>query len=577
MFWWEKWPDRKIGELERFKVLGFKPREVKPLKAEEAENLIIEIDYCLGGKKYPLTVRFPPEYPFFCGYAYLDPKVEVLTRHHNPYSGELCLLGNPGEAWKPSVYMADLINEEMPRLIDTVEDPDSEYTKEVEVFQGEPVSGYVSRDDRTLIIIEDVNIPNGVERGTFIAKKLPHKGQFRYVLIELFDSDRNSIFQADEAIQKNYQGGEVLRGFWAKWDKTNLGKKFSDPFKIEDWKTIPLEVAPTKLNSLRAGRDKKSYLFATVYDEETQKGVIKPAWAVVQVSPKLKQNGQKVLPMQRIHPAPYGKYDRSIRTPELLGLSEKKVTIIGAGMLGSQIAIQLARGGVGHITIIDHDFVELTTCIRYSLGAEYAHWVKTDAIQDYICKNYPCTQVEAYRYRFGASCGYPVQEKAAMIMGMKNSDLIIDAAAERPVSHYLSHWVRDKRIPILNVTTRPGSWGGEIWMSYPDECCWTCFDHYRNDGQLKPANGDDVATTVQPGGCASPTLPGNGFDSDMISLQTVKLAVGALLVGVENGYPLPDWNALTINLRGAVGELILPEYNAQWLTPHPECSCQESE
>ena len=59
------------------------------------------------------------------------------------------------------------------------------------------------------------------------------------------------------------------------------------------------------------------------------------------------------------------RYSRSILLPEIGGkgqqkLLNSKVLVIGAGGLGSPVIMYLAALGVGKITIVDHDKVELS-------------------------------------------------------------------------------------------------------------------------------------------------------------------------------------------------------------------------
>lgn len=69
------------------------------------------------------------------------------------------------------------------------------------------------------------------------------------------------------------------------------------------------------------------------------------------------------------------RYSRQLILPQIGAegqdkLSKSRVAIIGCGALGSVVANTLARAGVGHITIIDRDFVELNNLQRQVLFDE---------------------------------------------------------------------------------------------------------------------------------------------------------------------------------------------------------------
>src|ERR1019366_8736892 len=51
-------------------------------------------------------------------------------------------------------------------------------------------------------------------------------------------------------------------------------------------------------------------------------------------------------------------------------LSKSRVLLIGCGALGSVIADQLVRAGIGHLTLVDRDIVELTNLQRQVLFDE---------------------------------------------------------------------------------------------------------------------------------------------------------------------------------------------------------------
>ena len=70
------------------------------------------------------------------------------------------------------------------------------------------------------------------------------------------------------------------------------------------------------------------------------------------------------------------RYDRQIKI-EAFGkkgqenLKKAHIVIAGAGGLGSSVALYLTAAGAGHITIIDHENIELS-----NLNRQILHWEK---------------------------------------------------------------------------------------------------------------------------------------------------------------------------------------------------------
>ena len=89
-------------------------------------------------------------------------------------------------------------------------------------------------------------------------------------------------------------------------------------------------------------------------------------------------------------------YSRSKGILEVNVLESKRVMIVGLGSFGSQIAIELAKAGVGHFSLFDFDRVELHNLARHTCTIKDLGRLKTDAIYDAIVGKNPYAHVEKF-------------------------------------------------------------------------------------------------------------------------------------------------------------------------------------
>ena len=271
-----------------------------------------------------------------------------------------------------------------------------------------------------------------------------------------------------------------------------------------------------------------------------------------------------------------GRTDLTVRIPDLSHLHKKTVTAIGLGCLGAPSVLELGRCGVGEIRIIDHDIVEVGTVVRWPLGLTAVGRRKTDAISDFIKANYPFASIVPFPNRIGAVRLSADQDSDLKILesALDGTDLVFDATAERGVQHLLSDLAAELKIPYIGISTTPGAWGGMLVRLRPQitEGCWLCFMHSLDDNSF-PSPLSDPAGEVQPIGCADPTFTGPGFDTGIIALSGVRLAVSTLKDDHEKGYPTFDWDFSVVNLRDDQGNVIVPSWQTFNLKKHPSCSC----
>lgn len=80
-------------------------------------------------------------------------------------------------------------------------------------------------------------------------------------------------------------------------------------------------------------------------------------------------------------------------------LARARIGIAGAGGLGSNIAMMLARSGVGHLVIADFDTVDESNLNRQHYAREHVGASKVDALSQQIHAVDPRVEMQAFRLR----------------------------------------------------------------------------------------------------------------------------------------------------------------------------------
>ena len=74
--------------------------------------------------------------------------------------------------------------------------------------------------------------------------------------------------------------------------------------------------------------------------------------------------------------------------------SSATVAVCGLGGLGSNIAVALARAGIGKLVLIDFDRVDITNLHRQQYKADQIGFYKTDALAEIILEIAPYTEIQ---------------------------------------------------------------------------------------------------------------------------------------------------------------------------------------
>ena len=129
--------------------------------------------------------------------------------------------------------------------------------------------------------------------------------------------------------------------------------------------------------------------------------------------------------------------------------SSATVTICGLGGLGSNIAITLARAGIGKLILIDFDRVDITNLHRQQYKADQIGFFKTDALADNLSEIAPYTEIQTVTEKI-------TEENFADLL--KDADVVCEAFDNAEAKAMLVNGVLEQ-LPLCYLVAASGMAG----------------------------------------------------------------------------------------------------------------------
>jgi sulfur-carrier protein adenylyltransferase/sulfurtransferase len=216
-------------------------------------------------------------------------------------------------------------------------------------------------------------------------------------------------------------------------------------------------------------------------------------------------------------------------------LSEKSVSIVGNGSLGSKIASILARHGIQNFVLVDDDVFLPENLVRNDLDWRDVGQHKAEAVADRIGLIQPGAKVKAFRRSLGGQ--EASSDIEAVISAVAATDLLIDVTADPSAFNYLCSVQEFAKKPLLWGEVFGGGFGGLIARSRPEIdpdastmrnriLAW-CFEHGRS---IPPALGR------YEGAGKIPEIAGDA-EVTVIAGQLALMAVDTLIPRSASAYP----------------------------------------
>ena len=211
--------------------------------------------------------------------------------------------------------------------------------------------------------------------------------------------------------------------------------------------------------------------------------------------------------------------------PVVKHLANKRITIIGLGSIGSVLALNLAKSGVGGFFLWDYDVVEPKNIPRHVANITHNYYRKAEVMAAEIKKHNPMALAIPI-----SSDPLSLEPRTRQIFekNAQDSDLIIFAGISERDERLISEVVFPLKKPLLYVSTNYAASLGQIYRVYPGETpCWECIRTYRDhDERIFPRI--DEQDQMQRVHYENDNWPGLGVDTGSIAIAATRFALQTL-------------------------------------------------
>jgi molybdopterin/thiamine biosynthesis adenylyltransferase len=206
-------------------------------------------------------------------------------------------------------------------------------------------------------------------------------------------------------------------------------------------------------------------------------------------------------------------------------LKDSAVTIVGLGTGGVQVALELAKSGIGKFHLIDPDRLDVGNTCRHQAGISSVGRKKVLVGRDLILEKNPKAVVTTYPI---LACE---KEKETLTSIIKNSDLVICATDSRKSKLFINSLCVETKKPVIFGGAFRRAYGGNILRVHPSEsACYHCFVLAMPEKELdQEISSEDNASDIAYSDMPVAIEPGLSLDISPIGIMVSKLALQELI------------------------------------------------
>ena len=205
-------------------------------------------------------------------------------------------------------------------------------------------------------------------------------------------------------------------------------------------------------------------------------------------------------------------------------MRDKKVIILGCGSVGSLVAVQLAKSGVGNFLLVDNDIVEYHNLCRHQCGISDVGRYKTDALKERILDINAAAKVKCE-----VSTVEMLRKEVFDKYCIKEKTIIVGCADNRESDVYANSIAVMYKVPFISIGFWERAFAGEIFYYLPEKNmpCYKCalggggeLSNRINTNRRIYTNKEDLSRVV--------FEPGIAVDIDFVTTVGIKLILDIL-------------------------------------------------
>ena len=461
-----------------------------------------------------ISVHYPAETPE------LPPEIVgppgLLDRHQHPVGGNFCLLETP-DSWSSGGWgAADLIREQLDSLLRDTE-AGAEVVATAELPVPEPHSAYYNYPGNSMVLMTSNLVTPVAEQGTMKLTLFAGLGM-RCVVREV------AGMRWDPSCKVSFQPGPNVTGRWKKLDEPPpvLGADELAAWVAKEHPDLLSAMRMKKLRGTTSSSTVAGDMVGLVFEEEAI-DVGKRGWAWLFLY--IPRGDAPLL----LHHQVISVEERGRRLPQGDALATHSVLLLGAGTIGGPVALELARAGLGNLSIVDWDRYEVNNAVRHPLSVEYAGFQKAESLAHACRGANPYCVVTVVTARLGRTDWSGVSSAQMLHDLISSVDAVVEATGSHQVQRYVGRICDELDKPLIAAWLTDEFLGGHVLRVIPGVTrSFLCIATELSDGEgLQAISGD--APPRFPQGCAQPTTVGAGFDSAEIAAIATRLTVQTLL------------------------------------------------